>query len=200
MTSIRAFGYLLLARAAATASASQPEATPGLDLGAACPNLSGKGCSVCVAAIDSRKNSKWGGQPCVHLSKPVRGQDCQPASWWEHSAHPGITATGNCTGCTRGCSGPSPTPPAPAPHPPPPHPKPTRCNNELSIQSFVTALDNAGAEAGVGVAQLVKLPQPKGQEASYPAALDGSPFGFYYLGSNTSTKWTINIQGGGWCE
>ena len=48
-------------------------------------------------------------------------------------------------------------------------------------------------------APLIKLPQPPGEEATYPAALDGSPFGFYFSGSNTSTKWTINIQGGGWC-
>ena len=57
----------------------------------------------------------------------------------------------------------------------------------------VTVSESVGALPGV--AQLIKLPQPKGQEASYPAALDGSPFGFYYSGSNTSTKWTINIQG-----
>ena len=31
------------------------------------------------------------------------------------------------------------------------------------------------------------------------AALDGSPYGFFFLGSNTSTQWTISIQGGGWC-
>jgi hypothetical protein len=50
-----------------------------------------------------------------------------------------------------------------------------------------------------GIGKLIKLPQPKGEEATYPAALDGSPFGFYFSGSNASTKWTINIQGGGWC-
>ena len=36
--------------------------------------------------------------------------------------------------------------------------------------------------------------------ASGAACLDGSPFGFYFVPSKTgSTKWTIGIQGGGWC-
>jgi len=46
---------------------------------------------------------------------------------------------------------------------------------------------------------LIKLPQPKGQEATYPAALDGTPYAFYFTPNATSTKWTININGGGWC-
>ena len=33
-----------------------------------------------------------------------------------------------------------------------------------------------------------------------PACLDGSPYGFYWQPSQTnSTKWTVQIQGGGWC-
>jgi hypothetical protein len=65
----------------------------------------------------------------------------------------------------------------------------------------VSAADQAGEAVSdsTGIGKLIKLPQPKGEEATYPAALDGSPFGFYFSGSNASTKWTINIQGGGWC-
>jgi hypothetical protein len=49
-----------------------------------------------------------------------------------------------------------------------------------------------------GSAPLTLLPQDKGDES--PACLDGSPYGFYFVPSTTnSTKWTINIQGGGWC-
>ena len=51
-----------------------------------------------------------------------------------------------------------------------------------------------------GSATLIKLPQPKGEEATFPAALDGTPYAFYHAASPTkSTKWTININGGGWC-
>lgn len=33
-----------------------------------------------------------------------------------------------------------------------------------------------------------------------PAALDGSPYGFYFAPSATkSAKWTVFIHGGGWC-
>jgi hypothetical protein len=215
MTPLHAVASLLLLFTAAAALPQQEEMPAdghGLVVGAACPNLSGKGCSVCVAATDSRKGSKWGGQPCVHLSKAVRGEDCQPASWWEGSKHPGITATGNCTGCTRTCSGPPgpPSPPAPPAPPAPPHPsprpKPASCNNELSAPpppptALVSAADQAGEAVSdsTGIGKLIKLPQPKGEESTYPAALDGSPFGFYFSGSNASTKWTINIQGGGWC-
>jgi hypothetical protein len=40
--------------------------------------------------------------------------------------------------------------------------------------------------------------QDKGDES--PACLDGSPYGFYFQKSKTgSTKWTISIEGGGWC-
>ena len=48
-------------------------------------------------------------------------------------------------------------------------------------------------------APLTLLPQDKGNES--PACLDGSPYGFYFAAStNTSNKkWTISIEGGGWC-
>ena len=49
-----------------------------------------------------------------------------------------------------------------------------------------------------GSAPLTLLPQDKGDES--PACLDGSPYGFYFNPSKTgSTKWTISIEGGGWC-
>jgi hypothetical protein len=49
-----------------------------------------------------------------------------------------------------------------------------------------------------GTAPLTLLPQDKGNES--PACLDGSPYGFYFNPSKTgSTKWTISIEGGGWC-
>ena len=48
------------------------------------------------------------------------------------------------------------------------------------------------------VAPLTLLPQDHAD--SDPACLDGSPYGFYFHPSKRgSTKWTVNIQGGGWC-
>eukprot|EP00928_Gymnodinium_smaydae_P062298 TRINITY_DN4619_c2_g2_i1.p1 TRINITY_DN4619_c2_g2~~TRINITY_DN4619_c2_g2_i1.p1 ORF type:complete len:447 (+),score=56.31 TRINITY_DN4619_c2_g2_i1:47-1387(+) len=42
------------------------------------------------------------------------------------------------------------------------------------------------------------LPQDKGKES--PACLDGSPYGFYFIPSmKGSAKWTLSIDGGGWC-
>jgi len=56
---------------------------------------------------------------------------------------------------------------------------------------------DVGATTGAS-APLTLLPQDDGDES--PACLDGSPYGFYFVPSTTkSTKWTINIQGGGWC-
>lgn len=47
-------------------------------------------------------------------------------------------------------------------------------------------------------ATLHLLPQNLGSLS--PAALDGSPYAFYFQPSPTgSKKWTINIEGGGWC-
>jgi len=49
-----------------------------------------------------------------------------------------------------------------------------------------------------GGAPLTLLPQDAGDAS--PACLDGSPYGFYFSPSKTnSTKWTISIEGGGWC-
>jgi hypothetical protein len=46
---------------------------------------------------------------------------------------------------------------------------------------------------------LTLLPQDAGDES--PATLDGSPYGFYWKPSlsGKSTKWTVSIEGGGWC-
>jgi len=42
------------------------------------------------------------------------------------------------------------------------------------------------------------LPQDRGSRS--PAALDGTPYGFYHVPSATnSTKWTVYLQPGGWC-
>ena len=81
---------------------------------------------------------------------------------------------------------------------PPPGPAP--CNSELRHEqaSLVTRGAEEG-ERGALPAKLITLPQRKGEEASFPAALDGSPYAFYYAPSTTnSTLWSINIQGGGW--
>jgi len=48
------------------------------------------------------------------------------------------------------------------------------------------------------MAALTLLPQDRGDES--PACLDGSPYGFYSQpAAKPSTKWTINLEGGGWC-
>ena len=48
------------------------------------------------------------------------------------------------------------------------------------------------------VGPIVKLPQTGSN--TDPAALDGSPYAFYFVPSTTgSTQWTISIEGGGWC-
>jgi hypothetical protein len=53
-------------------------------------------------------------------------------------------------------------------------------------------------DAPTASAPLTLLPQDAGTES--PACLDGSPYGFYLVRSTTnSTKWTISIEGGGWC-
>ena len=41
---------------------------------------------------------------------------------------------------------------------------------------------------------------PQNDPATQAACLDGSPYGFYFSPSKTgSTKWTVSINGGGWC-
>jgi len=47
------------------------------------------------------------------------------------------------------------------------------------------------------LAPLTLLPQ---EEPEAPACLDGSPYGFYFRQSSSgSKKWTISLDGGGWC-
>lgn len=56
-----------------------------------------------------------------------------------------------------------------------------------------------GAEECSSSAPLILLPQDKGDES--PACLDGSPYGLYHVQSRrNSTKWTIYLEGGGWCS
>eukprot|EP00041_Stephanoeca_diplocostata_P011991 m.198822 g.198822 ORF g.198822 m.198822 type:complete len:445 (+) comp18762_c0_seq1:94-1428(+) len=71
----------------------------------------------------------------------------------------------------------------------PPAPK---CNPERY------AAELAAKEARVGSVPLTLLPQDRGDES--PACLDGTPYGFFFQPSTTgSTKWTLSIEGGGWC-
>ena len=50
-----------------------------------------------------------------------------------------------------------------------------------------------------GTGPLTFLPHDLSNPES-AACLDGSPYGFYFVPSQTnSTKWTISINGGGWC-
>eukprot|EP00440_Ansanella_granifera_P019850 gb/GFBE01021564.1/.p1 GENE.gb/GFBE01021564.1/~~gb/GFBE01021564.1/.p1 ORF type:complete len:442 (+),score=98.20 gb/GFBE01021564.1/:1-1326(+) len=68
------------------------------------------------------------------------------------------------------------------------------CNPEAQVFQS----DMVGAGAGGRSAPVTFLLQDKGVES--PACLDGSPYGFYFVPSSTgSTKWTISIDGGGWC-
>ena len=66
-------------------------------------------------------------------------------------------------------------------------------------QSHASATTAGGLlRADTGSAPLTLLPQDEGDES--PACLDGSPYGFYFSPSKTgSKKWTISIEGGGWC-
>ena len=60
------------------------------------------------------------------------------------------------------------------------------------------AINSANLDEVTYVAPLTLLPQDTGTDS--PACLDGSPYGFYFAKSPTnSTKWTISLQGGGWC-
>jgi len=60
---------------------------------------------------------------------------------------------------------------------------------------FQWLLENLG---GRTAAPLTLLPQDAGNLS--PACLDGSPYGLYFMPSvHNSTKWTISMQGGGWC-
>jgi hypothetical protein len=75
--------------------------------------------------------------------------------------------------------------------------KPPVCNSEAYKEYEETpVVYGEASEAGTG--KLVMLPQDKGDES--PASLDGSPYGFYFSPSTTgSKKWSIYLQGGGWC-
>mmetsp|Transcript_126172 Transcript_126172/g.223524 ORF Transcript_126172/g.223524 Transcript_126172/m.223524 type:complete len:439 (+) Transcript_126172:73-1389(+) len=67
----------------------------------------------------------------------------------------------------------------------------------LEAQDQENTMLGLGASSGQDVS-ITFLPQDKGNES--PACLDGSPYGFYFVPSTTgSTKWTISIDGGGWC-
>jgi hypothetical protein len=66
-----------------------------------------------------------------------------------------------------------------------------RWSNETHVGVPASGWDGEASTA-------VMLPQDKGGES--PACLDGSAYGFYFVPSKTgSTKWTVSINGGGWC-
>ena len=78
-------------------------------------------------------------------------------------------------------------------------PKPAPCNIEGYAARHADAPSIFNGVQGKKPTVLITLPQPNGEEATYPAALDGSPFAFYHAASATkSTKWTVYLQGGGW--
>jgi len=77
----------------------------------------------------------------------------------------------------------------------------TTCNPELiAAQARASSAQALSGGASYGnVAPLTFLPHDLSDPES-PACLDGSPYGFYFVPSATnSTKWTISIDGGGWC-
>ena len=70
-----------------------------------------------------------------------------------------------------------------------------KCNPEIALQAPSLA---PGLTANVG--NLTFLPQAASTASTHAACLDGSPYGFYFVPSTTgSTKWTVSINGGGWC-
>eukprot|EP00040_Diaphanoeca_grandis_P002454 m.21715 g.21715 ORF g.21715 m.21715 type:complete len:432 (-) comp13512_c0_seq1:1662-2957(-) len=79
------------------------------------------------------------------------------------------------------------------------------CNTaeQLAADSAVYGSSHKGfggiERTNLGSAPLTLLPQDEGDES--PACLDGSQYGFYFnpSASGNSTKWTISIEGGGWC-
>eukprot|EP00040_Diaphanoeca_grandis_P040057 m.261103 g.261103 ORF g.261103 m.261103 type:complete len:434 (-) comp41304_c0_seq1:368-1669(-) len=73
------------------------------------------------------------------------------------------------------------------------------CNPEYHERQAQYANQQRLSDPGAGkVANLTLLPQDKGNMS--PAALDGSPYGFYFSPSKSgSTKWSFTIRGGGWC-
>jgi len=78
------------------------------------------------------------------------------------------------------------------------------CNTPEALRADDVAYSSHGgrgsffAEAPQYGANLTLLPHDEGDAS--PACLDGSKYGFYFNPSKTgSTKWTISIEGGGWC-
>ena len=75
---------------------------------------------------------------------------------------------------------------------------PAKCNPDAQVEMTVSTADLWGLRQEHPPPQevpLILLPQPAGQESVWPAALDGSPYGFYSLTSpSNSTKWTIFLQ------
>ena len=79
--------------------------------------------------------------------------------------------------------------------------KAPRCNPEAAQARMLAGDLQLQLQGQVGrgsAAALVTLSQPAGEEASWPAALDGSPYAFYgRLSTTNSTKWTVFFQGRG---
>eukprot|EP00729_Bicosta_minor_P012259 gene12259-26110_t len=75
----------------------------------------------------------------------------------------------------------------------------TRCNpEEYEAKHAVSNTFVGAAEPYTSVPLTLIGGKDAGDEA--PACLDGSPYGFYFQPSaKKSTKWTISINGGGWC-
>lgn len=72
-----------------------------------------------------------------------------------------------------------------------------KCNPESDLSSLSIFKDLGNDSSHV--ANLTFLPHDLSDPES-PACLDGSPYGFYFVPSTTgSEKWTISINGGGWC-
>jgi len=75
----------------------------------------------------------------------------------------------------------------------------------LVIKSM--SVSDVGIEDNFGIDPSLELPQkPTADNIVFlpldtgAACLDGSPYAFYFVkGSANSTKWSISIQGGGWC-
>ena len=66
----------------------------------------------------------------------------------------------------------------------------------LLLPSVYAAAAAEAAKLQRGI--LVTLPQDEGDDS--PACLDGTEYKFYFVKSETgSTKWTVYIDGGGWC-
>ena len=73
---------------------------------------------------------------------------------------------------------------------------PERLARDVSVSQDVAA--TVGVTSGL-TGKLRFLPHDLSNPES-AACLDGSPYGFYFVPSTkNSTKWTISINGGGWC-